>query len=749
MLCSGGLLDPASRLCGGLTFPHGAPEDLVQGLIIDDFFAISCSELGAKGPSLASRALAQARSIYSREGLLGSVEKDIDGSCCATVGGAELDASASTRSQGIATVGPPRTKRLGLAAISLESCRLRKRSDVLHLCLVGGWVSGFCYRKAFMACFDKVFSFVDATKVDSSCPRVVDLPRSVADELVVAAALSHLLASDVSAPWAERLFATDSSESRGAIVQSPTSKEITSVLWSSTLKAAGPARLLSREALEGSSPKRPPACRFHYLQLWGASKGIGLYLGALGWTTGPCIDPKVSVEYDPSSVRVFEWVSFLVEAGRLDSLCICLPLATFSTHSPGSRSHSTPAGRRPSRKEALANRYTALSLGLLHVCLRHGVIAALLHSGASLVPRLKAWKDLCARREVQSNRLPLGCPSGGTLFLSVGFPPLEDLAQNWRRDSLVLPPEPALGEEIWLEAAAAFDFSLCLRSQALACCRLDTEGLETPLVNDLALSSKWTTRRAWSWPGPVHINILECSCIYRLMSSLARCSGPLRFVTLCDSAVTCHALRKGRSPSAGLRKVLRRISAVGFTQARRTAPRASCRPTTLPEGPRSRAPCRAALVTSGGIVPCSRSPGSSHPGDGLQTGFGSSLGSPAFDPSGLASPIATKVTPFGLSFPVPWTSCLLCLASPLLSLTLPGPIGPPRLLWWTSIPRLAFLVKGPWPTELASLALPGLLLWTSIPRLVFLVKDLSFRASAPLFLGSFSWSFREFRVRFL
>ena len=118
---------------------------------------------------------------------------------------------------------------------------------MLHLCLVGGWVSGFCYRKALTACFDKVFSFVNATEVDSNCPRVVDLPRSVADELVVAAALSHLLASDVSAPWAERLFATDSSESREAIVQSPTSKEITSILWSSTLKAAGPARLLSRE----------------------------------------------------------------------------------------------------------------------------------------------------------------------------------------------------------------------------------------------------------------------------------------------------------------------------------------------------------------------------------------------------------------------------------------------------------------------------------------------------------------------
>ena len=581
LLSSEGLLGPGSRLCGGQTYPHGAPEGLVQGLIIDDFFAISCPEVGAKGPSHASRALAQARLVYAREGLLGSVEKDIDGSCCATVGGAELDSSASTRSLGIATVGPPRAKRLGLAAISLESCRLRKTSDVLHLCLVGGWVSGFCYRKALMACFDKVFSFVDATKVDSGCPRVVSLPRSVADELVLAAALSHVLVSDVAAPWAEELFATDSSESRGAIVRSPISKDVTSLLWCSTSKAAGPARLLSREEAalrridpdyeprlpppsEGTSPKRPPACRFHFLQLWGASKGIGHYLEALGWTSGPCIDPRSSVEYDPSSVRVFEWAAYLVEAGRLDSLCICLPLATFSTHGPSGRSHAAPGGLRPSTREARANRYTAHSFALLHVCLRHGVPAALLHSRDSFVPKLKGWQGLCKKREVQVTQLPFGSDGGGTLFLSVGFPPLDFLTRSWRRDLLVQPPAPSPGEAAWLEAAAAFDVSLDLRSRALAECRLDTEGLETPLVNDLALSLGWSTLRAWSWPSPVHINILECSCIYRLMCSLARRSGPLRFVSLCDSAVTCHALRKGRSPSRGLRRVLRRISAVSL-----------------------------------------------------------------------------------------------------------------------------------------------------------------------------------------
>ena len=62
-----------------------------------------------------------------------------------------------------------------------QSCRLKKTSDVLHLCLVGEWLSGFCFRKPLMACFDRVFSFVDASEVDSGCPRVIGLPRPIAD----------------------------------------------------------------------------------------------------------------------------------------------------------------------------------------------------------------------------------------------------------------------------------------------------------------------------------------------------------------------------------------------------------------------------------------------------------------------------------------------------------------------------------------------------------------------------------------
>ena len=119
-------------------------------------------------------------------------------------------------------------------------------------------------------------------------------------------------------------------------------------------------------------------------------------------------------------------------------------------------------------------------------------------------------------------------------------------------------------DDIPLQCAAAFDVALSLRTQALSACALEVEGFESPLVNDLALGLGWKPRLVWKWPRPVHINILESSCLYRLLLSLARSSGPLRFVSLCDSAVSRLAVAKGRRPSRGLRRVLCRIAAVSL-----------------------------------------------------------------------------------------------------------------------------------------------------------------------------------------
>ncbi|OLQ11460.1 hypothetical protein AK812_SmicGene4704 [Symbiodinium microadriaticum] len=395
-------------------------------------------------------ALARAQAAYSAHSILGSPEKDIDGASRATVAGAELDSSPYTRSLGLALVGPPRSKRVALAAITLEAARLTHTTDVLHLCLVGGWVSGFMYRRPFMSVFGRVFSLVEAASVVPEHPKMLPLPRRVADELVLAAALSHVLVSDISAPWASEVYATDSSDCKGAIVAAPVAPE-------------EPAPQFAHRP----SPKRPPPCRFHFLEIWGAPCPISPLLAALGWTVCPRLDPAVSLEYDLCSRRVFEWIAFLLERGRVDALGASLPLATFS-------------------------------------------------------PASKAWRF-------------------------------------WH-----LAPDPAGGarDVVVREAAALLDLGLARRTASLALSALPTEGLESVFVNDLALSLPWEVRKAWTWPRPVHINILEASCVYRLVCALAKQSGPLRAVSLCDSNVAKCAITKGRSPSFGLSPVLRRLAAV-------------------------------------------------------------------------------------------------------------------------------------------------------------------------------------------
>ena len=128
---------------------------------------------------------------------------------CGAVGRKAGIAGSDEKALGLGLVGPSRrSKRIALAAITLELARLQSTSDHLHLCLVGGWVSGMLYRRPFMSILNGAFTMVDASTVSQTSPKILGLPRCVADELVLAASLCHILVADISADWALTLFAT-------------------------------------------------------------------------------------------------------------------------------------------------------------------------------------------------------------------------------------------------------------------------------------------------------------------------------------------------------------------------------------------------------------------------------------------------------------------------------------------------------------------------------------------------------------
>ncbi|CAE7336086.1 unnamed protein product, partial [Symbiodinium pilosum] len=153
------------------------------------------------------------------------------------------------------------------------------------------------------------------------------LPRRVADEIVLVSALCHLIVADIAAPWSDVLYATDSSDAKGAIVSTPFSPEETERLWTASTRLAEPAKLLSREAaalrrvdpmteeLPGLpfpshvwGPKKSPALRFHFLEICGGTGKIGAFLVSMGWSVGPLLDLSSSPQYDWASDRIFAWV---------------------------------------------------------------------------------------------------------------------------------------------------------------------------------------------------------------------------------------------------------------------------------------------------------------------------------------------------------------------------------------------------------------------------------------------------------
>lgn len=171
-----------------------------------------------------------AKKIYQEQKILGSDDKDIWGASKAKIIGAEIDSSLEARQQGLATAASPVRKRLALAFISLELAKMRFTSDALWACLIGGWTSCLMYRRPFMSLFAEVYKLVKAEEISQDSPKLVPLPRRSAQEVLLAAVLCPLFSSDLSARLLPKLYSTDSSDAKGAVVSRPLEPTVARVI---------------------------------------------------------------------------------------------------------------------------------------------------------------------------------------------------------------------------------------------------------------------------------------------------------------------------------------------------------------------------------------------------------------------------------------------------------------------------------------------------------------------------------------
>ena len=588
MLRSFGLLadDVQMKASAPLRAKYGA-----EGLVIDDYFAISIEPKEKEhGMSLAESRYRTAQAAYLKHGLLGSPQKDIIGSSSGKVIGAHINASQKALDFGIIPLASPPEKRLGLSHITFQVSQLGYTTDTLHLCLLGGWVSALGFRRPLMAILQKSFNLVDLACFDRNHPKIIHLPREIANELCLLATLMPLMYSDLAAPFSEKVFCTDASNDRGAVLEADISPELSEVLWKASRSKGAYTRLLSASEVllkqlgeleefsehpNTEGPPRPLAYAFEFIEVFSGASKITEYASQMGLIVGPPLDLDTSPEYDLRGSQVIEWLTSMVARRQLLAFFLGPPCTTFSVmRRPRLRSRACPYGFEPSLDPTwTGNRLALRSMQLMRTGAQNessGIIETPYSSYMKHLPPWQALKALACCQEIRTDSCRFGsCHLKSFRFLGLRVE-MSSLALRCHCQTNHVRVEGALTKEsaTYTDALArelAKVFVVAVRAQKIKVANehnLNTKGLECQLSNEVMLTSNWKVKASWSFKKPSHINILEEASLLRLLNGVAKQGNPVRLCALVDSNVIRCATAKGRTSSLGLSPVLRRVSAV-------------------------------------------------------------------------------------------------------------------------------------------------------------------------------------------
>ena len=530
----------------------------------------------------------ESQRAYQSAGLLGSPAKDVDAETSGKLIGAFVNASPSTLDRGICTVGAPPEKRIALSHLTFEICKLSHTTDCLHLCVLGAWVSILCYRRPLMALLNHSFRLVDMNSYNPDRPRLIPLPRKVACELVLVASLCVFAVFDLAADYDSKLYCTDASSHKGAIVSTPAGRRIVEVLWKSMRSKGAYTRLLSpaecvlknlgelEPSFEAKSSlvDRPIAYHFDFIEIYAGASLISDRLNNLGFVCGQPIELSRSPQYDMTEVWIIEWLTFLVSEKRLKAFFLCPPCTTFSImRRPALRSKAFPFGFRPGEEKTKTGNILAhRALQLMYVGAQNRVAGIIENPWSSFMKLLPAWQHVLSLRCsqcVRADSCQFGSPhQKGFRFMSVHLP-ISKLARRCCCKKKHLPVQGVYTKgsavytsELATEIAQCIAAGITKLKEELALENgLEVKGLETQICNDIVISSKWSKESCWTFRKESHINILETASILRLVQRASDVCRAQRLVCLVDSHVAKGATSKGRTASLGLGSVLRRLNA--------------------------------------------------------------------------------------------------------------------------------------------------------------------------------------------
>ena len=562
-----------------------------EGLVIDDYFAISIQPKHiCREDTLAYKNYEKAQAIYESNALLGSPHKDIIAQDQGKVIGAFLNASRRATDRGLVTVAAPAAKRISLSYITFQVCKLGYTTDALHLCLLGGWVSALGYRRPLMAILRDSFHLVSSDDYDRDHPKILHLPRQVVVELSLLATLVPLMSTDLTAPFHQEVFCTDASLSKGAILAANISEEISAVLWKSSRSKGAYTRLLSPlEAalkhlgcleekpaqIQADAIDRPLAFTFEFIEVFSGAAKITQHIARLGVSVGPPIDLSESPEFDLEGHYVIRWLTHLIASKKLRGFFLSPPCTTFSImRRPRLRSKTQPLGINPADPQTATGTKLALrGLQTLKVGAQNHAAGILEAPFSAYTKHLPSWGHLRQLAEVSEARCD-SCRYGSIHLKSFRFlglrVNLEEVSLRCCCSSRHVQVEgkytkaSATYTDDLADALAKVLFTGIRKCQAAFKDpdELNTQGLESQLINDVATSAPWKEIAVWDFRKCSHINILEESVVYRLCSILAKDCRPKRVTILVDSNVVRCASSKGRTSSNGLAPILRKVMAL-------------------------------------------------------------------------------------------------------------------------------------------------------------------------------------------
>ena len=244
---------------------------------------------------------------------------------------------------------------------------------------------------------------------DPNHPKLISLPRTVVCELVLVAVLSVFAVFDLCAQYDDKIYCTDASSKKGAIVSSPVGRRVSEMLWKGLKSKGAYTRLLSPSevvlnavgvydpedfSFSAEGPSRPIAFHFDFIEVFAGASLLTEHLSSWGFSCGPPLEISASVEFDVSKTWVIEWLTYLVAEKRLLAFFLCPPCTTFSImRRPALRSRSFPFGFEPGEeKTSTGNMLAHRSMQLMYVGAQNEATVIAETPWSSFMKHLPAWK---------------------------------------------------------------------------------------------------------------------------------------------------------------------------------------------------------------------------------------------------------------------------------------------------------------------------------------------------------------------